>query len=268
MSNDPDANGGDSTHKGCTVNTTTYTNCATVDAATESKNTSTTNDQGQTTQSGFANTAAGGYDQWLVNATDANTNVTTYTYDPLGRSVSVTEPGETAGLTTQAMAYANWCAYSGGQGPCVEEDTTQRLNSTQTVTTRTFYDGLHRLVETRKPAPGGQDVVSYTFYDPSGHTAAQSISYFVAAYTGAAGSAAFSIPDSTIATSTMGYDGLGRTLSTTDAISDTTSLAYLVACGVVSGDSGCYEETQVTDANSHRRASFTNGLVLHLKGAT
>ena len=101
---------------------------------------------------------------------------------------------------------------------------------------------------------------SYTFYDPSGHTSAQSISYFVAAYTGAAGSAAFSIPDSTIATSTMGYDGLGRTLSTTDAISDTTSLAYLVACGVVTGDSGCYEETQATDANSHRRASFTNGL--------
>jgi hypothetical protein len=45
-------------------------------------------------------------------------------------------------------------------------------------------------------ARASQDVVRYSFYDASCRLAFQSVPYFVSAYTGAPGAAAYSIPDS------------------------------------------------------------------------
>src|SRR5207247_9599293 len=91
------------------------------------------------------------------SATVANAQTTSYTYDALGRDTSQTLPGETAGLTTSATTYTSWCSGSGGQSPCLEVDTTQRLNSTTTVTSRAFYNGFGPLLETPSPAPTRQD---------------------------------------------------------------------------------------------------------------
>src|SRR5205807_1710636 len=118
-----------------------------------------------------------------------------------------------------------WCSGANAQAPCVEIDKTQRLNGTTTVTSRGFYDGLGHLVETRRPAPGGQDVVRYSFYDVSQRLAFESVPYFVAAYTGGAGAAAYSIPDSSQAGTSHTFDGLGRATSTTDALSHRSSTA-------------------------------------------
>lgn len=96
-----------------------------------------------------------------VATTDANGQTTNYTYDPLGRMTSQTLPGETAGDTTTSWTYTTWCNATGAQNPCLELDQTQRVDATHTRTTRAFYDGAGRLVETRAPGPGGQDVIVY-----------------------------------------------------------------------------------------------------------
>jgi RHS repeat-associated protein len=143
----------------------------------------------------------------------------------------------------------------------VEVDKTQRLNATTTATSRAFYDGLGHLVETRSPGPSGQDVVRYSFSDPSGRQVFQSVPYLVAAYTGGPGAAAYSIPDSTVAGTTSTYDGLDRLLSSTDALSFQSRKAYAVVCAAAgTGDTGCYEQTLSIDASGHQGGSLVDGL--------
>jgi RHS repeat-associated protein len=166
-----------------------------------------------------------------------------------------------AGQTTLATGYTVWCSGPGAQSPCVEVDKTQRLNNTTTATSRAFYDGLGHLVETRSPAPGGQDVVRYSFYDASQRLAFQSAPYLVAAYTGGLGAAAYSIPDSTQAGTTTTYDGLGRVLASTDALSFQSRKSYAVACNAAgTSDAGCYEQTLSVDARGHQGGTLVDGL--------
>jgi YD repeat-containing protein len=211
---------------------------------------------------GSPNTGATtGYGLWPISQTDANGQTTTIAYDALGRESSRTLPGETAGLSTLATAYTVWCSGTGAQAPCVEVDRTQRLNSTTTATSRAFYDGLGHLVETRSPAPGGQDVVRYSYYDLSQRLAFQSVPYFVSAYTGGPGSAAYSVPDTTQAGTSYAYDGLGRVTSSTDALSFQSRKSYSVVCSPAgTGDAGCYEQTLSIDPNGHQGSTLVDGL--------
>src|SRR5690348_4356693 len=143
---------------------------------------------------------------------------------------SETLPGEGAGLTTASWSYTDWCSGTSAQTPCVEVDQTQRLDGATTVVSRAFYDGYGNLVETRAAAPGGQDVVRYRNYDVAGRPIFDSNAYFVAAYTGAPGAAAFAVPDSTQVGTSTAYDGQGRVLSVTDALSDATTTTYAIVC--------------------------------------
>jgi RHS repeat-associated protein len=168
------------------------------------------------------------------------------------------DPGYPATLAT---TYTIWCSGTTAQTPCIEVDKTQRLNGTTTTTSRAFYDGLGHLVETRSPAPGGQDIVRYSFFNPSQPQLFQSVPYPVSAYTGAPGAAAYSIPDSTVAGTTSTYDGLGRLLSSADALSFQTGKSYSVVCSPAgTGDSGCYEQTLSVDPNGHQGGSLVDGL--------
>jgi RHS repeat-associated protein len=101
----------------------------------------------------------------------------------------------------------------------------------------------------------------YTLYNVAGEVSTKSVQYFVAAYTGAAGSAAYSLPDSTQLATTTTYDGLGRTLRVTDPLSNVTQTAYSVVCSApgTSSDTGCYEQTLGTDANNHRHGALVDG---------
>jgi RHS repeat-associated protein len=262
---DPDANAGNTAHVGCTVGSTQYSTCATFDSTFAALPTAATNALGQTAHTGYqapgSATALGGFGLWPISTTDVNGQTTSMTYDALGRATSTTLPGEGGGLTTTAAAYTVWCSGTAAQTPCVEVDSTQRLNSTTTVTARSFYDGLGHLVETRTPAPGGQDVVRYSLYDAAERQVFQSVPYLVAAYTGGAGSAAFSIPDSTQAGTTYAYDGLGRQTSTTDALSDHGTSAYSVVCGAAgTGDNACNEQTLTVDGNGHQGGTLADAL--------
>jgi YD repeat-containing protein len=215
----------------------------------------------QTTSTSYGNTSAlFGFGTWPQSTTDANNQTTSYTYDPLGRMTGETLPGETAGEQTKQWVYTNWCSGTAAQAPCEEIDQIDRLDSSTTTTTRAFYDGEGRLVETRTPGPVGQDVVTYAYYDTSGRQIFKSNPYFVTAYTGAPGAAAYSIPDSTQPGTSTGYSNL-RTTSVTDPNSHTTTTTASVICGVAgTSDPGCYVQSMVVDANGHERATLTGGL--------
>lgn len=262
--NDPDSNAGASAHLGCTVSSVQHSICNTYDGTFETLLLSTADAMNQAESTGYGNATApglGGFGLWPTSTTDKNGQVTSYGYDALGRMTSETLPGEGTGLTTKSWVYTAWCATTGAQAPCVELDETQRLDSATTVTTRAFYDGYGRLIETRAPAPGGNDVVRYRNYDPSGHVVFDSIKYFVPAYTGAAGSAAFSTPDATQPGTTTTYDGLGRVLTSTDALSHTTSTSYSVQTGTFGAHgSNTDEVTTVVDALGHKIDTWVDGL--------
>jgi RHS repeat-associated protein len=264
-SDDADSLVGVSGHTGCVLSggTTTYTTCTAYDTTFETLPITQTNALNQVATLAYANQGtAGGFGLWPTSVTDPNGQSTSYTYDHLGRQVSASAPGETAGYTT-ATSYNFWCpapAGSGGtvgpQSPCVEIDQTQRLDSVTTVAKRSFYDGYGRLVETRTPAPGGNDVVTYTTYDTAGRPQYTSNPYFVAAYTGAPGASAYATPDATQARTVYSYPNL-RTTSVTDPLSHTSTTTVSVACGQL-GDSACYEVTTSVDPLSHQSAGFVD----------
>jgi RHS repeat-associated protein len=257
---DADANAGIAGHTGCSISGTSYTTCTTYDSTFHTLKVAEANALNQTTTTSYANTAAGGFGLWPISVTDFNGQSTTHAYDALGRETGLTLPGEGSGLTTQSWTFTDWCASTGAQAPCVEVDNTQRLDSSTTVTSRDFYDGYGDLVETRNAGPAGQDVVAYAHYDATGHLVFESNSYFVTAYTGGPGSAAFSAPDASQVGTTTAYDGLERTKSVIDPNSQTTTTAFSVLCSVPgTSDTGCYEQATMVDANQHQRATLTNG---------
>jgi RHS repeat-associated core domain len=256
----PNANAG-MMPKNCSTLGVSYTNCRSFDNTTTASLVTGTSTQTLQSNVSYSGTVANGLQP--ATTADPNSNQTTYTYDNLGRALTTTLPGNTSGTPNTSMTYVNWCAATGAQTPCVEEDTTtlpDHTAPTNTVTTRKFYDGNGQLVETRTPAPNGQDVVQYTLYDVLGREIKNSQPYYVTAYTGAAGSAAFSLPDtSQVVTSTV-YDGLGRIKTVTDPQSHVTTTKYSVVCSPVTGDTGCYEQTITLDANNHQTDALIDAL--------
>jgi RHS repeat-associated protein len=261
---DADANAGNAAHLGCTVGSSTYSSCTTYDTTFNSLATAQANALNQSShvnyQAPASGTAAGGFGLWPTSTSDLNNQTTAFTYDALGRQTSITLPAETAGLSTQSMAYTVWCSGTTAQSPCAEVDQSKRLNSTTTVTNRAFYDGMGHLVETRSPGPSG-DIVQYYYYDPSQRQIFKSVPYFVTSYSGAPGAAAYSIPDSTQAGTSSTYDGLGRTTSSTDALSEQSNLSYVIACNAAgTGDSACYEQTVGVDPLGHKTGQLVDAL--------
>lgn len=198
-----------------------------------------------------------GFGEWLQSAADANNQTTTYQYDVLGRLTGVTAPGEGNGLLTTQYAYTIWCPATGPNTPCSETDTIQRLDSTTTLTSRTFYDGWGQVAETRTPADDTNDVVAYTTYDAREEALFTSRPYYVSAYSGSPGSGAYSPPDSTQPGSSTVYDALGRPTQNTDPAGATTTINYLQATGP---DGATYEGTQGIDANHHQAQTLTDAL--------
>ncbi|HEY4027422.1 MAG TPA: RHS repeat-associated core domain-containing protein [Candidatus Dormibacteraeota bacterium] len=262
---DPDALAGSSAHVGCTAGTGTFSGCITYDGTFGVLPVASANALNQRSSVAYpapaGATATGGFGLWPTSTTDANGMASSFTYDALGRKTGTALPGEGSGLTTEANAYTVWCSGTGAQSPCAEIDQTQRLDGSTTVTSRAFYDGLGHLVETRSPAPGGKDVVRYSFYDASERLAFQSVPYMVSAYTGAPGAAAYSIPDSTQPGTTHTYDGMGRATSSTDALSHRASTSYTMACGAAgTGDSACYLQTLNVDRDGHQGGTLVDAL--------
>lgn len=235
-----------------------YTACTTYETTFDALPASSINVLNQTASIQYTQSQAYGYGLWPSSTTDVNGQVTSMAYDGLGRTLSTTLPGEGSGLTTTQMAYSpiTTCTTTGPNAPCLEVDTTQRLDSSHTITVRHFYDGWGHEVETRRPAFGDlKDIIQFTQFDVMGRVSYQSIPYYVDPYTGSQmGNPAYSNPDTNQTGTAYTYDGLGRVLSVKDPTSAVTTTSYIPVC--VSGT--CYEVTLVKDANSNQQNAGGN----------
>ncbi|TMD44340.1 MAG: hypothetical protein E6I86_16590, partial [Chloroflexi bacterium] len=82
----------------------------------------------------------------------------------------------------------------------------------------------------------------------------QSLSYYVPSGSG------YLSPDTTKRGTLYSYDGLGRVLSTTDALGGKSTNVITVACGAITGDSACYEQTLLIDPLGHQRGGLRDAL--------
>ncbi len=273
---DADANGGVSGHTDatdCTYSSVAYSACAQFDGLYTALPTRVTNALGQqtnlnyVTDGGSTNSpdATNGWGQWLITSTDANSATTTSGYDALGRLTGTAKPGDVLATSpTTTYAYPVTCSATGAQEPCTALTAKQQLSSGVTVTSATYYDGWGRAVETVTPEAYavGQCIfsVTYTMYDPAGRTSFVSDPYFVAV-TQADCTPSYRRPDATQPGTQTSYDGLGRTLTTKDPLTNTTTTSYASAQpqGANVTDTSTYEATTVIDANSHKTISLTDG---------
>ena len=135
------------------------------------------------------------------------------TYDGLGRPLQVFQPDQ---ITTSTQDLKTAYAYTDTSG-AVSVEESDYLNASTTVNTYGYYDGLNRLIQTRKSATdAGTYKVTDQAYNPVGLMAKQSLPYF-------ASSASSSAATTTAALFTAyAYDPLGRVLTATNAVGTTT----------------------------------------------
>ena len=138
---------------------------------------------------------------------------TDITYDQLGRTTAVWQPGRSK--ATGASANILYTYLLRNDGP--EAVTTKRLVDTGTgtgyVTSITLYDAMGQLLQTQTDAEGGGRVVADTFYDTHGWPASTNNRYYTA---GAPATSLITVALSAVNDRTVNsYDGTGRvTLAT------------------------------------------------------
>jgi RHS repeat-associated protein len=262
-------------HLGCTLagNTTQYSACATYDGF-GTHLTYALNAKNQPVTYRYSTALAStGYGQWLMGTTDANGQTTTYGYDTLGRLTSIVQPGDSQADPTTSYTYINTCT-SGATAPCLELDTTTRVTSgsNTATTTKQWYDGMGRLVETQSPGPNqfsklpaiGSMLVTYTIYDNMGNATTQSLPYAIAA----SATVHYAIPDLNQARTVSTFDGLGRPLGsvsygTRSVILSESTISYTVGQGLPSftaDTSTPFEQTITLDAYNHQQVEYTDVL--------
>ncbi|HVB25333.1 MAG TPA: RHS repeat-associated core domain-containing protein, partial [Ktedonobacteraceae bacterium] len=252
--------------------------------------------QPTTITNAFGQSSTTTYDQTQqdlpVSVTDTNGQVTgnTYSYDDNGnRTISVSQPGEQNGYTTQSGT-ASQCAIPFPPTPpvlpCFESNSdTQFYNS---VMAHTFYDALGRPVETRTPGPdAAHDTIVFTVYNDQTHSTFTSVPFEVTAGSGWIDPAtATDLNGHAPAGTATFYDALGRVVAIQDPVFDppsvpgincpslgntaaTTCMFY--GTGTAQNDSATYSYSASLDANNHVTVSFTNALgwsvyMQHYKG--
>ena len=156
------------------------------------------------------------------------------TYDGLGRPLQVFQPDSVTTSTEDLKTVYTYTDTSGA----VSVEESDYLNGSTTVNTYSYYDGLNRLIQTRKSATdAGIYKVTDQSYNPIGLTTKESLPYF--------GSGASSTSATTTAAlfTNYTYDPLGRVLTTENAVGTTT-------------DAYDNWETKITDPNGNEKDEF------------
>ena len=180
---------------------------------------------------------------WPSQVTDANSQTTTYTYDPLGRPLTVDRPLGAA--IDEAWVYSD---YAGPTSPQrllhkVRDDVTTPPNlESGYLATWTFYDGLGRTIETQGEAEQISNViVTGAGYDWHG-VVSQTVPYVVAAAGGVYQALDWNQPQRRYE-----YDLLGRTTVVTNTDSSVVHTAYQYLKTVVLDELG-HQTIQENDA--------------------
>ena len=137
---------------------------------------------------------------------DPNLAVTSYRYDQWGRQTQVIKPGDDAINPTVRFTYTN---YAGVGAPYwVKQE--QKESGSYYLESRTFYDGMGRVVQTQaEAANSSQSIMVNTQYQPLGVLRAS------VPYTYTAGLGGYRTPDWSQPTTSYQYDGLGRVTQVT-----------------------------------------------------
>ncbi|MEU9424815.1 polymorphic toxin-type HINT domain-containing protein [Streptomyces sp. NPDC048342] len=140
-----------------------------------------------------------------LTETDTNGKVTTYAYDPLGRTSKVWLADRT---TSQTPSYE--FTYTITDAKPVAVGTKTIGNSGAQDTSYAFYDGFLRPRQTQAPGPNGGTLLADTFYDERGLTTKEFTSYYTDT---TAPSTTMFKPENALSVETQNrytYDGLGR----------------------------------------------------------
>lgn len=153
-----------------------------------------------------------------ASVTDANNQVTSFTYDSFGRLLQKTVPG--GGQTT--VTYADTATPP-------TATTSVKLSGTSNATSEVVYDGLGRVIQSQTTSdPAGTDYVDTT-YDPLGRAYTLSNPYR-------------NKSEGTYGVTTYKYDALGRAASVVDPDGNTVTTSYSGNCATVSDEQGKQKE--------------------------
>ncbi len=145
----------------------------------------------------------------VTGVTDPNLAVTSYTYDQWGRQKMVVKPGDDATNPTVRLSYTN---YGGTSAPYwVKQE--QKESGSSYLESRTFYDGMGRVVQTQgEAASSSQSIVTSARYGPLGVIQA-TVPYTHSAGLGVGGN--YRSPQWGQPGTSTAYDALGRVTQTT-----------------------------------------------------
>jgi RHS repeat-associated protein len=142
--------------------------------------------------------------------TDANGELTTATYDPLGRRLGVWQPGRLqASNPTPSIGYAYTLSQTSPNAVA-----TSTLTDSSTTTSYVLYDGLGQQVQTQAPSDATGTTVTDTGYDSAGRVDMTNNAYWT---TNVNPSATLFVPisEQNITSKVLtNYDGAGRTTAT------------------------------------------------------
>lgn len=152
-----------------------------------------------------------------LTSTDANNRVTSYTYDPLGRTTAAWGPTQPA--TDDPDAKYTYNTLEGKPVSVVTESLQDNPSSTKDndgvySKSTAIYDGLGRERQSQTPAVGGGKLITDTFHNAAGQVSFTRNAYYMADDPGTGLVVPVSeslVPNAT----TYTYDGLGRVLTVT-----------------------------------------------------
>ncbi|MBK9233071.1 MAG: RHS repeat protein [Anaerolineae bacterium] len=153
----------------------------------------------------------------VTSVTDPNLATTSYSYDQWGRQTQVIKPGDDATNPTLRFGYTH---YAGPGSPYwVKQE--QKESGSNYLESRTFYDGMGRVVQTQaEAASSSQSILVNTQYQPLG-VLRTSVPYTV---TGSLGG--YRTPDWNQAKTQTTYDALGRVTQVTQPDGTTVKSFY------------------------------------------
>jgi len=193
---------------------------------------STTNAKNQTTTTNY-DLGTGN----LLSKTDPNGFVTSYVYDVFGRISKEIKPYDSASFPTVNYQYFN--DGTAPEGTLVSKR--QTSGASGTLDSYTWFDGLGRKAQTRAPAENtGNQIVTDTFYDPTGEIAKQTVPHLDILST------SYLTPLLGTKNTTASYDPIGRVSIIINPKGGSKTVAY-----------DHWKET-VIDENGHIKREYVN----------
>ncbi|WP_415803294.1 hypothetical protein, partial [Isoptericola cucumis] len=189
-----------------------------------------------------------------TKTTDANGQVTTGTYDALGRLTRVWEPGRVQGTDSPTTKFAYTVR---GSGTNAVRTRTLNHDGSAYVTSTVLYDGLLRQRQTQAPSADEDNpgrLITDTFYDSRGLVSMRNEPWFT---TGTVSTTIVTSTDAKPGSTVVTYDGAGRATKEEFRIAGTPRWSTTTSYGgdrvTVDPPTGGTATTTITDARGRTK---------------